>query len=197
MPKLDPTFLRQKLQEQRHLLGKSITEMKRGDFAEAVRVSVCLRILLHDRGTSKALLGQINQEYLDLEILDEDDAYLSQEAPIPGIMAAVFPNESDFLRLSVFEEKRVPSTLGRWWTRPSLSIPATGVFSREEIVLGLAHKEGGAHVDPTITEKYYRLVVCNSGMEGLGSGIKSLDLSRLVVGQAGLELLNFLDRHFP
>jgi hypothetical protein len=46
-------FLRERLEEQRYLLGKSIKEFASGDLAEAVRMAISIRVLVHESGNSK------------------------------------------------------------------------------------------------------------------------------------------------
>jgi hypothetical protein len=77
-----------------------------------------------------------------------------------------------------------------------LIIPAGG-FSRKEIVLGLADKEGGTHVDPDISAKYQQLLDCKTLRVGFNQQLEPLNLSRLMVGQAGLDVLKYLNKHFP
>src|SRR5260370_35364869 len=63
-------FFLDKLEEQRHLLQKSVKEMTKGDLAEAIRVATALRTLIHETGSSKPLLKHLNGNYLELAILD-------------------------------------------------------------------------------------------------------------------------------
>ena len=65
-------------------------------------------------------------------------------------------------------------------------------------MLGLANKEGGAHVDPDISKKYQRLMESKSVQVGNSKdNLTPLKLSRLLAGQSGLELLWYLEKHFP
>jgi hypothetical protein len=79
-------FLVEKLGEQRHLLDKSIKEFASGDHAEAVRLAIAMRVLLHETGSSKPLLGQLTPNYLELEILDQRPQ--KEEKVPPGIHKA-------------------------------------------------------------------------------------------------------------
>jgi hypothetical protein len=198
-------FVYEKLEEQRHLLRKSVKEITAGDLIEALRVSTIIRVLVHDTGSSKALLKQLDQNYLQLEILDV--APPRDEPPPPGTTATVVMNvpitiqvksgSGTFLSPDLAVENRVPSTLGKWWQRPALILPGAGAFSRKEVVLGLANKEGGTHVDTDITERYQQLIECDFLRVGWGENISPVNISRLMAGQSGLELLWYLDKHFP
>ncbi|MFI5096390.1 MAG: hypothetical protein ACHQT6_00310 [Candidatus Acidiferrales bacterium] len=205
MPKVSKEFLHEKLEEQRYLLKKSVTDMTKGDLAEAIRVAACLRVLIHDHARSKALLSQLNRNYLELEILDDEPPPQKERLP-PGVRAVVvlqFPvgvelrDDGVFLNPHIAAELRRPSILGRWWYRPSLIIPSAGGFSRKEVVLGLADKEGGSHVDAEISKRYEELISYGALRMGMVGQLTSLNVSRLMVGQAGLEILQYLDQHFP
>lgn len=74
-----------------------------------------------------------------------------------------------FLSPDLAVENRVPSTLGKWWQRPALILPRAGGFSRKEVVLGLANKESGTHVDLPLR------IVGNDGTDMLSSRIASPD----------------------
>ena len=63
-------FLLRRLEEQRHLLKKSIEAMAAGDLLEALRVATSVRVLVHETGSSKPLLKQLTHNYLELPILD-------------------------------------------------------------------------------------------------------------------------------
>lgn len=207
MPKLKKEFLQQALQEQRHLLEKSVTAMTKGDLAEALRVATCLRVLIHETARNKPLLKQLNQNYLELDILDlapsEQRAVphgvvpmIALQFPV-GFRVVTGPDGGVYLNDDVPPETLAPTILEKWWTRPSSLIIPAGGFSRKEIVLGLADKEGGTHVDPDISAKYQQLLDCKTLRVGFNQQLEPLNLSRLMVGQAGLDVLKYLNKHFP
>jgi len=55
---------------------------------------------------------------------------------------------------------RVP--FDTWWNERVIRDKHHANFSRKDITLWLANKEGGAHTDPTLDEKYRRLQEENS-----------------------------------
>jgi hypothetical protein len=205
MNKKDRKFFLDKLDEQRHLLRKSVKDMTAGDLAEAIRVATVVRTLIHETGNSKPLLKYLNGNYLELPILDE--APKKKEATPHGVLGTVVLSipigfqikpEGTFLNADRPVEGYAPSSLGTWWQRPSLILPGLGGFSRREIVLGLANKEGGAHIDPDVSKRYQSLLDNKSFQVGYSKEqLTPLNLSRLMAGQAGFELLDCLDKNFP
>jgi len=198
-------FLRDKLEEQRHLLRKSIKEFATGDLAEGVRIAIAVRVLVHETGNSKPLLKQLTSNYLELNILDRPSPRGGQSPPgTQGVVIMSVPisvkitNDGVFLNPDLDVEAYESSFLGKWWTRPSLRLPGLGGFSRCEIVLGLADKEGGAHVDVNLPERYQQLLASKQFQIGWGKDdVSSLNLSRFMTAQAGVELLDCLNRTFP
>jgi hypothetical protein len=49
-----------------------------------------------------------------------------------------------------------------WWTEPVIKDMQKRVFTRRGLVLGVANKEGGSHVDPSLPEPYADLSRNNS-----------------------------------
>jgi hypothetical protein len=197
-------FLRERLEEQRHLLEKSIHGMASGDLSEGLRIATSIRVLVHETASSKPLLKQLTGNYLELEILDELPK--KEETLPPGTTAVVImsvpisvniADKGVFLNPELAVDAHQPTILGRWWTRSSLILPGIGGLSRKEVILGLANKEGGAHVDTDISQKYQQLLASKSLQMGTGTEVTPLNLSRLMAGQSGVELLDCLKRNFP
>jgi hypothetical protein len=198
-------FLNERLEEQRHLLAKSIAGFASGDLAEAVRLAIAMRVLVHETGSSKPLLGQLTPNYLQLEILDRKPT--KEERAPPGTQSAVImsvpisvqiSDQGVFLNSKLDVEAYAPSILGRWWTRPCLVLPGLGGLSRKEIVLGFADKEGGAHVDINLSPRYRQLIESKQFQIGwTAEGVTPLNLSRYMTAQAAVELLDCVNRNFP
>lgn len=200
-------YLFEKLGEQRHLLHTALAGMSAGDLTQALHVATIIRTLIHETGASKPLLKYIKPNYLELPILDRV-IETPKDVP-PGMMAVVFycpvsaklcaPAGTVSLITEIDLAKYSPSILGAWWnTNPCMVLPGLGPFFRRELVLGLANKEGGAHVDPDIPRRF-QLVLDSHFVHARINDIDlgALNISRLVAGRAGVELLDCLDKNFP
>jgi hypothetical protein len=197
---------REKLDEQRHLLRNAVGRMSAGDLAEALQIATILRVLIHESRHSIPLLKQLVPNYLDLTIFGQRSSV--EENLNPGVQRVMLlsvpisftmSDRGYFLNPVLTTDDKILVPMDRWWERPSLIIPgAPEGFSRREIILGLAEKEGGAHVDPGVPERYQRLLDCKSLQLGSGPAqITTVNLSRMMVGQAGVEMLDALERNFP
>lgn len=198
-------FYLKALEEQRHLLRTAIGGMATGDLTQAMNVATRIRVLVHESGSSKPLLKCIQRNYLDLPILDR-----VMEPPkevSPGVRSVTFycPVSAIIsgagivsLKTDLDSPDYRASTLGAWWNNACMVLPGLGPFARKELILGLTNKEGGAHVDPDITERY-KLVLESKFVQFHINDIDvgPLNVSRLVAGKAGVELLDCLDKGFP
>lgn len=87
--------------------------------------------------------------------------------------------------------------LGKWWEGPSwVILPGLGGFTRKEIVLSVADKDGGTHVDMDRNQRLKRLFANESFQIGAGKA-SPLDLCRYLTASAGVQLMECLDRNFP
>jgi hypothetical protein len=59
-------------------------------------------------------------------------------------------------------DRREPKPFDEWWRQGVLDDRQGTIFTREGLVLALAHKDGGAHVDPDLDEAYAALSRGNS-----------------------------------
>jgi hypothetical protein len=192
-----------KLKEQMGFLRASLDAFYKGDFAESLRIATTIRLLLHESGKSKPLLKQVRPGGLDLQILE--------------IAGEESPGEEGIIRFAVSLRlgpgpKVAPavdlgstfyalSSIGAWWGRPVFAFPSRFgtrvVCTRKQVILILANREGGAHVDPEEDPGYVRLLTdqpltfhCDE------VPIETPDLARFLTAQSGVEMLECLKRNF-
>jgi hypothetical protein len=191
------------LREQMDLLQNSLHAFYRGNFAESLRIATIIRVLVHETGNSKPLLKQARPDGLDLEI--------------PEQVAEARPGQEEILRLRFAVSVRLGaavapavdlrsshyslSTVGSWWSRTVFTFPSrvgTQVdYTRKKVVLILANKEGGAHVDPNEDSDYVRLLTDQPlAFDFDGVQIETPDLARFLAAQSGVEMLECLKRNF-
>jgi hypothetical protein len=199
-------FFLAKLEEQRHLLKTAIDGMAAGDLTQALHVAALIRVLVHETGASKPLLGNLRNNYLELPILDR----IPEAAPSapPGVQVVTFfcplsaqmkaPEGTISLITELNPKEHALSTLGTWWRNSCMILPGIGRVDRRELILGLSNKEGGAHVDADISEKYQALMASKFFSVKINDkDLGAVNISRLVAGKAGVELLDCLERNFP
>jgi hypothetical protein len=186
----------QLFKDQYSLLKSGIERFYQGDEVIAVDIAVRIRTLVHDTGASRAFLGTLNLNYRDLNIYRR----------IPPRPDAVFAAPSGFkltggelapvnIRDTFSLEQHELVTLEQWWADEYLLI-GTIRSSKRQVVLDVANKDGGAHVDPDVPRRH---VIASEPPFLIGVTKDNLvrpNFARLTVAQAGNELLDYLYRHF-
>ena len=154
------------LKENLEFIRASAFAFDNGNLAEAKRLSVSIRVLLNDTKDSMSLLGQLGwkQElnFLDTAMDYNPKSYASHHGLVG--LRATFESASYF----AFLNDVPPSNLNKyknfadWWNKIVISDQKKVKYSRRELILTLANKVGGAHVDPQLDHSYVELTKNNS-----------------------------------
>lgn len=195
-----------RLGEQTDFLLASARGFYEGNFAESLRIAAHLRTLVHESGTSKPLLRQVRSDGLDLQILDNVG-----ETKQPGEEVFSFSVGLRVDKPAVFPSVDLESTnykrcsIGAWWNRQVFAFWSQGqqgiskwmTYTRRQVILILANKEGGAHVDSEIDHAYAILLTDQPlHFEFEGIAVETPDLARFLTAQSGVEMLECLKRNF-
>jgi hypothetical protein len=134
--------------------------------------------LLHQLGIKGALKMHNTAHPLDLRNLAPHQGLVVLRLDVPGNTAGAItfslggkqppytPGPSDSARARMTYVPRVtapprttPTTtsFAKWWEEIVIKDGQGQTFSRKDLILALADKEGGAHVDPALDEQYARL----------------------------------------
>jgi hypothetical protein len=155
------------LVENQQFLERSAVAFDEGYAAEAKRLAVVLRVLLHDTNQSHSLLERLGVKER-LPFLDTADPINPNNLlPTPGLLmmtmsTAAGTAKGDYVApLGDLPPGRpVWKPFASWWQNPVMKVD--GTWSRKELVLTLANQEGGAHVDPELNERYEALARHNA-----------------------------------
>jgi hypothetical protein len=155
------------LSESLSFLNASAQSYDNGFEAEAKRLAVTLRVLLHDTTQSHSLLAQLGPK--DKMRFTDTTAQETAGAVnlMPGlglVMLKLITGEGgEYVpMLDKLTPDRIhpPVPFSQWWTAP---IPMGGdAWTRRKLVLDLSNGEGGAHVDPKLNAAYESLVNHNA-----------------------------------
>ncbi|MBM4724339.1 hypothetical protein GS439_19345 [Rhodococcus hoagii] len=147
--------LRADLDEQMYFLRASMEAYDRGAHIEAKRLAVTIRVLVHDTRMSRSLLGQMGvKERLRwlfsgggvhpanlLSTLSLTIMRLGGDGNGMSTFEYVPRQEDDMIAEGVLTDFEI------WWNAPVIKDSEQQEFSRKDLVLGLANKDGGAHID--------------------------------------------------
>mgnify|MGYP001266247748 CR=1 FL=1 len=146
------------LREQYGFLGVSAELYDSGVEAEAKRMASTIRTLVHDTDSSQSLLGLLGYKNRMHFVAQNYTHKPWNILMFHGLVGLYMPSngprfvpilDTVVRRLMPFED---------WWEEPVLGTRSRDrLFSRRNIILALANKDGGSHVDPQLDEVYARL----------------------------------------
>ena len=150
------------LKDQINFMIASAMSFDNGFEGEAKRLAVAIRILVHDTSHSDALLTQLRK--MDILFYDSASVFYPENL-IPSncltmqkLSAAGAQYVSPLDNLSPARDKDKKVSFGRWWDRATIyKDNADNIFTRKDLVLAVANKEGGAHIDPKLDQAYANL----------------------------------------
>lgn len=189
-----------RLKEQMEFLRASLRAFYAGDFAESVRIATIIRVLVHESRTSKPLLTQAKPNGLELPILGNVGEWPGEDQ-ILGFLVGVRIGQTLAPAVDLGSSHYTLSTVGAWWNRTVFKFPSRIgtqlTYRRKQVVLILADREGGAHVDENEDRDYARLLTdlpLSFAVSGLQ--VETPDLARFLAAQSGVEMLECLKRNF-
>jgi len=150
-----------KLSEQVSFIESSNNLFDKGHLHEAIRLAQSARVLLHDTNNSKStsVFHQLDikrlLKFVNSASRDPDGNLL----PYIGLCGIRTGSTVSFY--SPLDDRPFPfsrESFQNWWNAIILDDREGNLFSRKDVVLWLANKDGGAHVDENIDQKYYDLI---------------------------------------
>lgn len=156
--------LQQHLRDQVGFLLTSVELFDHGDIAEAKRMAVNLRVIAHDTPKSHSLLDQLNLLYLlfyDSCSVDVPGNLMSHTGLVATrVKAGPEGSSVDFVPIldsNLAMGKARVAWFEDWWQGIVIRDSSGVTFTRRSLVLDIANKDGGAHVDSQIPDDYSRL----------------------------------------
>ncbi|MDA0365295.1 MAG: hypothetical protein O3B31_14500 [Chloroflexi bacterium] len=186
------------LENQVAFLVSSSKAFDAGFEGEGVRLAAVLRVLMHETAASHSLLGQIGLRdrmlYLDTAFPYSSGNLVAESGlTLQGITAGGADGTSGRY-LPSLSRPPVPdrwSGVRRWWELNSVIRDSRGErFTRKDLVLYAAHEDGGAHVQPELTERYRALTRDNSMGYQLVDGGVSFGIGPAPTGRAAFDWEN-------
>lgn len=197
--------LKQHLDEQREFLLQSCKSYDGGALIEAKRISVQLRVLLHDTLKSHSLLSTLNIKH-ELKFKDSPRK-INRDNPFSQSCLTII-NASGEEIVSIKHKPRfvippfqpdIYDDFDNWWTRTVIIDNNRNEFSRRDIVLYIANKEGGAHIDKELPEVFKALSRDNAfGFKYVNNG-QEVDFESIIfpaIRQIAWELNDALDHYY-
>jgi len=148
---------KEQLKSQLNFIKNSCEAFDRGELEEAVRLSVCFRVLFHDKGRSTSLIKHLDKQ--NIKLLNSSCNKDTGEYKVAMLESLVL------LSANGMEPKLGNGDLSKytqmvfedWWNEVILISHGKYEFSRKSLILHVAEKDGGAHVDSELPIHYETL----------------------------------------
>ena len=149
--------LEEQLRNQLDFLRASAEAFDSGSTAEAARLATVIRVLVHDTRSSHSLLSQLG--------LKDSIRFVNTAPDLDGIITPLLTRMELWTDGSTKFQPRLDDLFftptevpfDDWWNATVISDEDGVEFSRRHLVLAMANKEGGAHVDPELEPEYAAL----------------------------------------
>jgi hypothetical protein len=172
-----------------------------GKKEQALNVATAIRVLVYDRpGTdSRSLLSRLNADYWNLTIYDKLPAHPNSVLTIRTSMVLTSGGPARIVRPNFIPSLYHLVTLKVWWTGDYQSLGGKWL-SKDTIVRNVSDKDGGTHVDDKVPDTHATLSQppVRLGTEDGGQlSFIQPNMAYDITAQAGCELQECLERHFP
>lgn len=161
---MDRTYFQKQLGRQMVFLRTSCENYDNGLHDEAIRIATTLRVLIHNTKSSKSLLSHLDATAVNLNASPSahPDSVLFSST-LSGIEINITNDGEGNASHEVFQLplgieglcRSIP--LDQWWNEPVMKT-LEGTYSRKDLVVWAANKDGGAHVDAELPAMYSLLV---------------------------------------
>ena len=197
--------LRSHLTTQKYRLATALNSFYNADSknpaagdAAAIEVAQAIRVLVHSK---RALLKQLMPDFEDRQSPSIQSRLKAGRRIAPGNFAQTRGLHQDVVIMGDrirYDRKKPTSATPRaflrdWWSQACWNSGANSI-SNEEIVLGLANKDGGAHVDGRGSPNYRKAK--EQGQLFFGQGLSNIAKMGHMAAIAGDQLKAFITVNF-
>lgn len=197
--------LKDHLKEQIEFLIASCRAYDSGFEGEAKRLATTIRVLLHDTQTSHSLLKHMSKK--DMKFYSHAGVHNKKNllSHMGLVLMKMGNGSAEYLPIldnaPPFHYTQPKMVFNAWWNQTVIVDQQKNSFSRKDLVLNVANKDGGAHIDQKLDKKYAALTRFNSiGWTFVSQGQEkefSTKLELATLRQIAHELLYSLHDEFP
>lgn len=150
-------------EDQIDVLKRTTKLFDEGNEKEARRIAACLRIMFHQTNRSNSLFKQLS---LPLIFISSGGLYTPSNLLSSWVLLSLkIDGEglgySPTLEKEFYTERTFFMNFEDWWNEIIFD-DKQSVFTRRDIVWFVANQDGGAHIDPNLSESYASLTKMNS-----------------------------------
>jgi len=163
---MDRRFNR-KLGEQLRFIVRSSDTFDRGVEEEAMRIAVSLRVIFHDTRQSVSILNHLGLK--NGKMLSSARGHGDWRDYLGHKLDLTSPTPMTMIPL--LKKKFSEANLSDWWDTETVFVHEGQSFTRRKIILSVANKDGGAHVDAEL-EAYYEILCAGEYALGITGSLE-------------------------
>ncbi|WP_249593627.1 hypothetical protein [Peribacillus frigoritolerans] len=189
--------------EQIDFLQNSCERFDKGVVSEGKRIAVGIRTLVHDTKNSVSLLTHLDVKnklyYFNTAIPETKFGLTGIRTTTEGGGKTIYVAPLD--KLSDKRKEQPLITFNKWWTEMKVISDGNNKFSRKDLIMNVANKDGGAHIDSKLNKSYSKLTRENSlnvfhqDNANQLTSVKGVELAS--IRQIAFELIRTLSRKYP
>jgi hypothetical protein len=187
------------VRQQYDRLKEAVDAFYAGKEVQALNIAITMRVLIHETDRSRSLLSRVNPNYWDLTIHHRPVLNPRAIFAVPVTIQIGGDGTRKIIRTNLDSPSYQLVPLRQWWNAEYQPLGKLRL-SKKDIILTVADKDGGAHIDAkvpdghaTLSEPPFRIGVMMKNGEGLFS---QPNLAYNITAQCGYEMQAFLERHF-
>ncbi|MFE4239829.1 hypothetical protein [Peribacillus butanolivorans] len=189
--------------EQIDFLQNSCERFDKGVVSEGKRIAVGIRTLVHDTKNSVSLLTHLDVKnklyYFNTAIPETQFGLTGVRTTTEGGGKTEYVAPLD--KLSEKRKEQPLITFNNWWTEMKVISDGNNKFSRKDLIMNVANKDGGAHIDSKLNKSYTKLTRENSlnvfhqDNSNQLTSVKGVELAS--IRQIAFELIKTLSKKYP
>lgn len=192
------------LSDQIYFLKRSSENYDQGYTVESKSLASHMRTLVHDTNSSTSLLihlrVKLKMKFFNTAIPETPFGLCGITTTTAGGGETFYNPPLDNLSEIRLRNPWVPFKV--WWEDMKVLSDGKNRFSRKDLVLALANKDGGSHVDDKLPKAYTELTRLNSlnvyhQEEQSGELVNVIGVEMASIRQVAFELLASLEKQFP
>lgn len=189
--------LMQHLRDQYDFLSTSSKNYDLGNVNEAKRIAVHIRVMVHDTVKSCSLLKQLKDNFgTEIKILSHRNKQSASGCLFyTGLTIQMGPQGIKYVPMMDLKHPRQQEVSVEDWWNTVLVVIDGEIYTRKDIILGLANKDGGAHVDLDTKNSYHKLTRETTLYEAQGA----FDMGKfelVVARESSFYLLHAINKYF-
>ncbi len=153
---MDIPRLKKQLTRQLRFLERSSAMFDAGYCDEAIRIATTIRVMIYQTPQSTSLLTLLGER--DTIKLVSTVKFPPEDKGTLAIFDGVTTMTIDGFKPNLNSPYSQLLTVEEWWNQVVIVFGPQNRLTRKAIVLAAANKDGGAHVDPSISTEYQDLI---------------------------------------